>query len=144
MTEKQSSNTIGMLNYLVNCTQAELAYCVYQCARFCNSPKSSHEQAVKRIIRYLLFVQKTENQGIVFKPDATQSITTFVDASFAGEWNTSWGDEPSSVFSRTSFVVFFAICPIIWASKLQTEITLSTTESEYVAFSQALRDVPSH
>ena len=32
-------------------------------------------------------------------------------------------------------------CPIIWVSKLQTEITLSTTESEYVALSQAMRDV---
>ena len=35
----------------------------------------------------------------------------------------------------------YANCPIIWCSKLQTEITLSTTESEYVALSQSLRDV---
>lgn len=32
-------------------------------------------------------------------------------------------------------------CPIIWASKLQTEVALSSTESEYVSLSQSLREV---
>ena len=42
--------------------------------------------------------------------------------------------------SRTGYVIKYGNCPIIWASKLQTEIALSTTESEYIAFSQSLRD----
>ena len=32
-------------------------------------------------------------------------------------------------------------CPVSWCSKLQTEISLSTTESEYIALSQAMRNV---
>jgi hypothetical protein len=32
-------------------------------------------------------------------------------------------------------------CPIMWKSQLQTEIALSSCESEYIAFSQALRKV---
>ena len=32
-------------------------------------------------------------------------------------------------------------CPIFWISKLQTEITLSTAEAEYIALSQAMRSV---
>lgn len=35
----------------------------------------------------------------------------------------------------------FAGCPISWGSKLQTEIVLSTTESEYIALSTATREV---
>ena len=35
----------------------------------------------------------------------------------------------------------FAECPILWASKLQTEIALSTLHAEYVALSQSLRDL---
>ncbi len=31
--------------------------------------------------------------------------------------------------------------PISWASKLQSQIAMSTTEAEYIAMSQALRDV---
>ena len=138
---------VGMLNYLVNCTHPELSFAVHQCARFCNDPKRVHEQAVKRIIRYLISTQPSFTgrdkapQGILFKPDNTKSIDTYVDASFAGEWNTSWSDEPSSVMSRTGYVILYANCPIIWSSKLQTEIALSTTESEYIALSQSLRDV---
>ena len=43
--------------------------------------------------------------------------------------------------SRTGYVICYANCPVIWASKLQAEIALSTTESEYIALSQSLRDV---
>ncbi len=32
-------------------------------------------------------------------------------------------------------------CPLIWVSKLQIEVALSTTESEYIALSQAMRDL---
>ena len=32
-------------------------------------------------------------------------------------------------------------CPVIWVSKLQSEISLSTVEAEYVALSQAMRDI---
>ena len=42
--------------------------------------------------------------------------------------------------SRTGYVIKYANCNIIWCSKLQTEIALSTTESEYITLSQSLRD----
>ena len=45
---------IGMLNYLINCTHAEILFAVHQCTRFCNDPKYSHEQAIIRISRYLI------------------------------------------------------------------------------------------
>ena len=32
-------------------------------------------------------------------------------------------------------------CPILWASKLQSEISLSTTEAEYISLSQAMREI---
>ena len=81
-------SVVGMLNYLVSCSQPDLAYAVHQCARFCANPKHSHEQAVKRTLQYLQFIRRTNTQGITFKPDKTKSINTYVDASFAGEWNT--------------------------------------------------------
>ena len=35
----------------------------------------------------------------------------------------------------------YANCPLIWASKIQTEIALSSTKAEYIALSQALREI---
>ena len=134
-------SVVGMLNYLVNCSQPDLAFSVHQCARFCSNPKRSHEQAVKRVVRYLQFLRRTDSQGIVCRPNRSKSIDTYVDTSFAGEWNSEWSNEPSSVMSRTGYTIYYANCPVIWSSKLQTEIALSTTEAEYIALSQSLRDV---
>ena len=132
---------IGMLNYLTSCSQPEIAYSVHQCARFCANPKHSHDQAVKMIVRYLVYIQRINQLGIRYIPDHDKSLEAYVDASFAGSWNKTWGDEATSVMSRTSFIIKYANCPIIWNSKLQTEIALSTTESEYITLSQAMRDV---
>ena len=50
-------------------------------------------------------------------------------------------NDASNVYSRTGFVIRYAGCPILWQSKLQTEIALSTAEAEYIAMSQALREM---
>ena len=50
-------------------------------------------------------------------------------------------DNPENLMSRTGYVIMYAGCPILWCSKLQTEIALSTTEAEYIALSQAIREV---
>ena len=133
-------SVIGQLNYLVNCTHPDLSYAVHQCARFSNDPKHIHEQAVKRIIRYLLYLKRKEMLGTKFYPDKSKSLEIFTDASFAGDWNQEWSEEPTSVMSRTGYLIKYSNCNIIWCSKLQTEIALSSTESEYVALSQSLRD----
>ena len=43
--------------------------------------------------------------------------------------------------SRSGYMITYAACLLIWASKLQTEIALSTTEAEYISLSTALREV---
>ena len=42
---------------------------------------------------------------------------------------------------RTGYVVIFTGCAITWGGKLQAEITLNTTESEYIALSTSMREV---
>ena len=95
---------------------------------------------MKRILRYSIYLKRTNSLGTKFSPSFTKSLEVYVDASFAGDWNKIWSEEPSSVMSRTGYLIKYADCPIIWCSKLQSEIALSTTESEYIALSQSLRD----
>jgi hypothetical protein len=45
-------------------------------------------------------------------------------------------NDPSTAKSRTGYVISYQGCPITRASKLQTEVVLSTTESEYVGLSE--------
>ena len=65
----------------------------------------------------------------------------YPDANFAGLWGHEHPQDPHCVRSRTGYVITFAGCPVVWVSKLQTEIALSTMESEYIALSTSCRDL---
>eukprot|EP00957_Ditylum_brightwellii_P103839 7909949-Ditylum_brightwellii.AAC.1 len=73
-------------------------------------------------------------------PDMRRGLEGHVDASFPGEWNKTWSEEPTFVLSRTGFIIVYANNMIIWTSKLHTKIILSTTEIEYVTLSHAMRE----
>ena len=82
-----------------------------------------------------------KHDGILFNPDAKKGIECFVDADFAGNWHKAECDDRGACMSRTGIYITLAGCPILWKSKLQTEIALSTTEAEYIALSTAMRDI---
>ncbi len=51
--------------------------------------------------------------------------------------------DPITFESRSGWIIFYAGCPNSWASKLQSQVAMSTTEAKYIAMSQALRnDIP--
>lgn len=129
---------IGMLMFLQANTRPDISYAVNQCARFNHDPKRSHEEAVKQICRYLM---GTKDEGIRFRPTGNIVLDCYVDADFAGLWNAEDSQDPTCVRSRTGYVLIFGGCPLLWVSKLQTEIALSTAEAEYIALSQSMRDL---
>ena len=78
---------------------------------------------------------------MVLKPDFSLGIQCFVDADFAGVWDKEDCSDLSSVYSCTGYVIMYTGCPILWVSRLQTEVALSTTEAEYITLSQAMHDL---
>jgi hypothetical protein len=49
--------------------------------------------------------------------------------------------DPTSVNSHSSCVITLASCPVPWSSKLQMEITLSTTGEKYIVLPQSTQDL---
>ena len=131
-------SVIGKLNYLEKSTRPDIAYAVHQCARFSSEPKIEHTKAVKLIGRYLKY---TKDKGLICTPKE-ESLQCFADAGFAGDWDPTIAEhDNTTASSRSGHVILYAGCPLVWASKLQTEIALSTTESEYISLSTALREI---
>jgi hypothetical protein len=89
---------IGMLTYLSTSTRPDIAFAVHQCARFCTSPKRSHELAVRHIVRYL---KGTKDRGYILRPSSHHNVDCYVDADFAGLWSTTTSHDPISVKSLT-------------------------------------------
>jgi hypothetical protein len=130
------ASAVGMAMYLCSNTRPDLQFAVHQCARFTHSPKKSHGDAMKRIIRYL---QGTKLDGLRLKPSSDMRMDMYCDADFAGLWNHEDDQDPICVKSRSGIIITLGECPLIWSSKLQSEISLSTLEAEYIALSQGMR-----
>jgi hypothetical protein len=132
------ASAVGMAMYICGNTRPDIQYAVHQCARFTHSPKKSHGEALKRICRYL---QGTSDKGLKLKPSTTMRLDMYCDADFAGLFNYEEHQDPVCVKSRTGIVITLGDCPLVWQSKLQTEIALSTLEAEYIALSQGMRQL---
>ena len=130
------ASVVGMLMYLTGHARPDIGFAVHQCARYTHHPKRSHEEALKHIGRYLL---GTKTRGLIIKPSKSLKVDMYVDASFTGLWGYEDKHDPACVKSQTGFVIFVGGCPIVWGSKLQTEIAGSTMESEYIALSESLK-----
>jgi hypothetical protein len=132
---------IGKLNYLAQTTRPDIMYAMHQLTKYSSNPREPHEDATLYLIRYL---KKTRDIGLKFTPDPDKGFKCYCDANFSGLWKKQFARcDPSTSKSRSGWVVFYAGCPIIWASCLQTQtqVALSTTEAEYITMSQSLRDV---
>jgi hypothetical protein len=68
-------------------------------------------------------------------------LECFVNDDFAVRFKQDPNKSPSSTKSCTGYVIRLAGNPLIWKSKLQAEVSLSTLESEYAAISQAMHQL---
>jgi len=86
-------------------------------------------------------LRATRDKGICIRPtDDTFKVCADVD--FSGNWIPEEAEEePDTARSRSGCIMSCLGCPILWKSQLQTEIALSSTESEHIALSQAARKV---
>ncbi|UYV65259.1 hypothetical protein LAZ67_3003730 [Cordylochernes scorpioides] len=122
--------TIGSLMYLMTGTRPDIAYAVSRVSQFMNNPGPSHWTAVKKIFGYL---KATKNIGICFGGSScTSTLIGFSDADFAGDLDTRK--------STTGYVFMLNNGPISWCSQKQNCVSLSTTESEYIAASKATKE----
>ena len=108
-------SVVGCLSYIQAIVHPDITIATQQCARFWNDPKQEHEEAVKRICRYLL---KTKEKGLVLRPDKSKGLECFVDADWAGSWRHRSSNDPLSSHSRTGYYITYAGCSLMWKSKL--------------------------
>eukprot|EP00957_Ditylum_brightwellii_P020898 1575934-Ditylum_brightwellii.AAC.1 len=64
-----------------------------------------------------------------------------MNSNVAELWGSKNLDDPESVCRRTGYVFCVAGFPVIWESKLQTEIATSVMMAEYIALSTAMSEL---
>ena len=122
---------IGSLIFAATCTRPEIAFAVNQAAQFSNEPKRQHWMAVKRILAYL---KGTIGNGIQYGGvENAKTLTAYTDANFAANIDDR--------LSTSGVLLMLNGGPIAWSSHRQKCVSLSTTESEYVAAAAASKEI---
>ncbi|KAH9752645.1 hypothetical protein KPL71_014775 [Citrus sinensis] len=131
MREIPCSSAVGSIMYAMVCTRPDLAHGVGVISRFIGNSGKGHWNAVKWVLRYLKGSAVT---AIMFGKisGASPVVAGFVDSDYAAD-----KDRRRSI---TGFV--FTICggAISWKSSLQSVVALSTTEAEYIALTEAVKE----
>ena len=122
----QYRRLVGSLRYLTH-TRPDLAFSVGYVSRFMERPTSEHQQAVKRIVRY---IAGTLDHGLHYPrcPGAAHFVG-YSDSDHAGDIDTSK--------STSGILLFLGKCLVSWQSVKQQVVALSSCEAEYIAASTA-------
>ncbi len=115
--------------YAMLCTRPDLAYPINVLSQHMVNLNMEHWMAVKRIFRYL---QGTLQMKLQFGATPSKEVLGYCDADCGGDLE----DRRST----TGFVFMIGGGAISWSSKRQPTITLSTTEAEYMANTQATKE----
>jgi hypothetical protein len=112
---------IGSLMYLL-ATRPDLTFSVCLIARYMERPTEIHLAAAKRVMRYL---KGTIDLGILYRRNNDLTLKGWSDSNYARDLD----DRKST----SGYVFMMGSGSVSWSSKKQAIVTLSTTESEFVA-----------
>jgi len=134
--QKQYMSIIGGLNYVQKQTRLDVAAIISILAQFLSRASKAHMKQAKRVWVYL---RDTADHTITYRRQdaATANVPlAFCDASFAPGGKTGFGWRRS----RTGVVITLNGGAILWMSRCQTCVAMSTCEAEYVALSQCAQE----
>ncbi|KAE8212989.1 hypothetical protein CF319_g9212, partial [Tilletia indica] len=120
---------IGCLLWLAQGTRMDVAFQVGKLARFMANPSEEHLAAAKRVLRYLA---GTRELGLRFRHSEVAQLVGYSDSDH--------GADTSTRRSVSGYVFYLYGNPVTWRSKLQDTVSISSTEAEYVALSEATRE----
>jgi hypothetical protein len=123
------SSKIGSLMYAMVFTRPDIAHAVGVVRRYMNNPGKKHWEAVKLILRYL---RGTATHALCFGGSST-FLQGYVDSDMGGD--------KDNRRRTTGYVFTIGGTTVSWILKLQKVVALSTTKAEYVAATEASKEM---
>lgn len=121
--------TVGSLQYLA-LTRPNISFSVNRLSQFMHAPTTIHEEAVKRVLRYLA---GTVTQGLFFSAKSPLNLHAFSDA--------DWGGDKDDYSSTGAYIVYLGKQPVLWCSRKLKGVARSSTEAEYRALIEAASEI---
>jgi hypothetical protein len=132
---EQYRSIVGSLLYAANITRIDIAYIVNVLGRYNNKPYNYHLTAAKHVLRYL---RGTMDKKLIFGPLINPTTNGPFDLCIYTDSN--WANEKSDRKSTGGFIVLMNGRPVSWQSKKQSTVANSSTEAEYYALTDAVKE----
>lgn len=123
------SQLVGSLMYIAVCTRPDIAQSVGALARYMSAPTTVHWNAAKGVLRYLA---GSKDFGIYFGGGNKPGLQMYCDSDYAGDVDTRR--------STTGYVCTLNGGAISWSSRRQQTVAASTTEAEYMAAADTVKE----
>ncbi|KAL0404280.1 UNVERIFIED_CONTAM: Retrovirus-related Pol polyprotein from transposon TNT 1-94 [Sesamum radiatum] len=122
------ASAVGSIQYVVQCTRPDVAYALSITSRYQACAGEAHWSAVKSILKYL---RRTKDLFLIYG-GGELILEGYSDASFQSD------DDDAK--SQSSFVFKLNGGVVAWKSSKQDTTADSTTEAEYIAVSEAVKE----
>ena len=130
-TDYQSK--VGNVMYAMLGTRPDLAFAVSALSKYNSCAITAHHSAMGRVLRYL---QATKNTGILYKGESISAMPEHVCYT-----DSEWAGDRDKRRSTGGFVVVLCGGAVSWKTRKQDIVALSTTEAEYIALTEASKEV---
>ena len=129
VSAKPYQEVLGCLLYLSNVSRPDITFPTVAMSIHGHSPMAHHMGILKRILRYL---KGTANYGIHFTTYSVGQLYAASDASLCSFPNSK---------SVSGITIFLGAVPILWRTKQQTLVALSSCEAEIYAIAETCREL---
>ena len=92
----------------------------------------------KDLLRVIGFVLRTPDYGLRFKPKMSEDVKEWDVMLYS---DSDWAGDKDTRRSTTGFIIFVLGCPVSWRSRVQKQVSLSSSEAEYYALSEAAKEI---
>jgi hypothetical protein len=123
----------GCFYYLIKHSRPDIANVVRELSKYVDSATMA---AYREMLRVTKFVLDTESYCLKIEPKASKENWDLVVYS-----GSNWAGDTENRISITGFIIYLLGVPICWRSKGQKGVTLSSSEAEYVAMSEAVKEI---
>lgn len=123
---------VGALLYVAVNTRPDISASVFILSRRVSEPTEADWSELKRVVRYLV---STMNYKLNLSCNGVNPFKLI------GYSDADWSSDTTDRKSNTGYVFQIGGATICWASRKQTGVALSSMEAEYVALSEACREL---
>jgi hypothetical protein len=134
--EEQASyrSKIGGILYAANITRVDLQFIVGVLARYVSNPLAIHMKAVNRVLRYIATTKSIKLLFDFSNSPLSEGLTVQIYS------DSDWAGQSDNRKSTSGWLLMWNNCPVAWQSKKQSTVALSSTEAEYYALGEAVRE----